>query len=671
MIWLASFPRSGNTYFRNILFEVYGISSSTYHHETDYPVDANYADFPVVKTHLLPHQIEPRAPQIPAVYLVRDGRDATISLAHHRSDLVAPGSDLLENVDLSIRAAGGSFFGGWSENVRQWITRADIVIRYEDLIVDPIGQVERLRSIMDLPEPRRDRLPTFGQLKRGEAEYGAKQKVTGASDEIQHYASKNFRKGRSGTWKEELPEQQQLAFWHHHGEMMELLGYMPSGELDRSATDAYPHLTTKFGRDTQISIQPTRILIEGSKLADPYRDGVQRYSVELMRAIHWSVQWTSPDILIDVAVEGQIVPLRNALEAFDSRPDGAGKPLMFRIRHTAKQVLRQTLGDAQFDRIWGWLKRTISRRFLNRVKSDGSGGKPTSYDLVHVLLPQNAPLISEVDGPRVCTIHDVTDRTHPHFHTAVNRNAAHLGMQQLRDAVGTSYIAISESTKRDLLQEYPYIDESRIRLISESIDRHHFSPTYHAERKQWIRRMLGVGEAPFLLTLSTLEPRKNLLNVLRAFEDLKRTGHYPDLKLVCAGNRGWMNRSEYKSLLRIPDVVFPGFIDEEWLPDAYSEAVGLCYVSHYEGFGLPILEALACGTPVLCGKNSSQPEVAGAVGVYADAEDIDAIAEGMKELLEAGEHPEIMRTCMHQSWNFSWYRVARETLQYYLDIAKS
>lgn len=671
MIWLASFPRSGNTYFRNILFEVYGISSSTYHHETDYPVDANYCDFPVVKTHLLPHQLEPADPKIPAVYLVRDGRDATISLAHHRSDLVAPGSDLMENVDLSIRAAGGSFFGGWSENVRQWITRADIVIRYEDLLIDPIGQVERLRSIMDLPEPRRDRLPTFGQLKSGEAEYGAKQKVTGATEEIEHYASKNFRKGRSGSWKEELPEEQQLMFWHHHGEMMELLGYLPSGELDRSATDLYPHLTTKFGRDAQGSIQPIRILIEGSKLADPYRDGVQRYSVELMRALHGAAQWTSPKIAIEVAVEGQVLSLQDALDAFDSRPDGVGKTWMFRLKHAAKIGLQRILGDAQFDRVWGWLKRTFARSSWNRAMSDTAGTTPIPYDAVHVLLPQNAPLISEIEGPRICTIHDVTDRTHPQFHTAVNRNAAQTGMQLLRDAVGTSYIAISESTKRDLLREYPYIEEHHVRLISESIDRHHFSPTYHEERKQWIRQKLGVGEASYLLTLSTLEPRKNLLNVLRAFENLKRSGNYPDLKLVCAGNRGWMNRSEYKSLLRIPDVVFPGFIDEEWLPDAYSEAVGLCYVSHYEGFGLPILEALACGTPVLCGENSSQPEVAGLMGVYANATDIDSIAQGMEDLLKASQNPEVSRACMHQSWKFSWHHVARETLQYYLDVARS
>jgi glycosyltransferase involved in cell wall biosynthesis len=102
------------------------------------------------------------------------------------------------------------------------------------------------------------------------------------------------------------------------------------------------------------------------------------------------------------------------------------------------------------------------------------------------------------------------------------------------------------------------------------------------------------------------------------------------------------------------------------LPDAYSNALGVCYVSLYEGFGLPILEALSCGTPVLCGDNSSQTEVGGEVALYADATDVQSISRGMRELYELGNNPETRYRAMKQSWSFSWQRVAYETLQTYL-----
>ena len=105
MIWLASFPRSGNTFTRNILNDVYEQSSSEFHLQTEYGVEENYEQFPVVKTHLLPDQVIPNNPNIPIVYLVRDGRDSTVSMAHHTADIVKPGTDLMQNMIETIVAA--------------------------------------------------------------------------------------------------------------------------------------------------------------------------------------------------------------------------------------------------------------------------------------------------------------------------------------------------------------------------------------------------------------------------------------------------------------------------------------------------------------------------------------------------------------------------------------
>ncbi len=218
MIWLASFPRSGNTFFRIVLHEVYGISSGHLRppegREGDWEKDL---DFPVVKTHVEPHDLYPNDPAIPAVYIVRDGRDAMVSISHHRRDIVVPGSDYLRNMDEAIRAENGSFFGGWSRNADAWVKRASIVIRFEELIEDPIGKAEKLRDILDMPEPRVSNLPSFEDLQSKPMPYGRR-----ADGE---WRQKFFRRGKVGAWKDEMPETMQQLFWELHGETMERLGY--------------------------------------------------------------------------------------------------------------------------------------------------------------------------------------------------------------------------------------------------------------------------------------------------------------------------------------------------------------------------------------------------------------------------------------------------------------
>ncbi len=226
MIWLASFPRSGNTFFRNVLFDVYGIASSEFHMETDKKVLKDFASFPVVKTHLLPHQLPKDLQSMKSVYIIRDGRDALVSIAHHRKDIIAPGSNYYMNLLEAILARGGSFFGGWSVNVEKWTNKADIVIRYEDLIVDPIGQIERLREIITLPEPRLERLPTFQSLKKGVPQYGSGgEKIKNKEQKIER-AHKFFRRGVVGSYKDEMPIMFQLLFRFKNKRLMKASNYI-------------------------------------------------------------------------------------------------------------------------------------------------------------------------------------------------------------------------------------------------------------------------------------------------------------------------------------------------------------------------------------------------------------------------------------------------------------
>lgn len=259
MIWLASFPRSGNTFFRNVLHEVYGIKSSTYHKDPHRRLDENYNKYQVVKTHLLPHELDYKPGETKSVYIIRDGRDSLVSIAHHRKDIVVPGSDFYNNLIDAILSKNGSFFGGWSENVRQWTEMADIIIRFEDLIKDPVKEIEKLRAIIDLPQPDLEKIPTFKSLKFGKPAYGGGNKRFDSS-----LAQRHFRKGKVGSHKEEMPPELEELFWRKHKLMMEQWGYLKKADREKLIYKEY------------------NVLIEVSKLFTADNDGVKRYLVELL-----------------------------------------------------------------------------------------------------------------------------------------------------------------------------------------------------------------------------------------------------------------------------------------------------------------------------------------------------------------------------------------------------
>ncbi|MFC4634276.1 sulfotransferase domain-containing protein [Dokdonia ponticola] len=223
MIWLSSFPRSGNTFFRNILFEVYGIPSGYYHLGKKKKLDSDFASFAVVKTHLLPHQLPKEYQSVASIYLIRDGRDACVSLAHHRKELKKIKKNYFLTLCEVILGIGGSFSGGWSRHVKEWGNSATIIIKYEDLIKDPIAQVERLRSIMHLPEPQTEKLPTFQSQKKGLSQYGNGD-TTNASIKKDE-ANKFYRRGIVGSYKDEMPILLQALFWLKHSKQMKAYEY--------------------------------------------------------------------------------------------------------------------------------------------------------------------------------------------------------------------------------------------------------------------------------------------------------------------------------------------------------------------------------------------------------------------------------------------------------------
>lgn len=709
MIWLASFPRSGNTFFRNILYEVYGLESSTFHQDPYYFLDPRYAEFPVVKTHLLPAQLVPSDPSIRSVYIIRDGRDTMVSLAHHRKDIIAPGSDFYENLKAAIIAEKGSFFGGWSRNVAEWIKHADIVIRYEDLLTDPIGCAERLRTIMDLPEPDASKLPAFEQLKHGVAEYGSGKGRGLDQQQMLDLSQKNFRKGKAGTWKEEMPEELADLFWSYHGDMMLHLGYGREGGVIPLNPDLDHEVIHKLGQPAPVTHKKYKVLIEAEKMFRPDNDGVKRYQAELLRQFaiidaNPQAKWSfdlyahgkimsldscshliSQDFILPQAQDNTMTTTRENKSLFQRFeyamlnliPDRFVHYLNrnnIRFLHKSYDGMKK-LFFGSVNAVIGFFRNLMallaSRIYLlrdfRRLKM--LTAQFDQYDLIHLPLQQHFQPFRLTKTPVVVTVHDFTHRFFPEHHTTVNIHNAEAGLAFIQHK-NAHVLAVSGSTLNDARKEIK-LNEDELHCVYEAIDRQKFSFRVNRDDTRKVKIKYGIpADMPYLLSLSTIEPRKNLGKTIQAFMKLA-TGHPGlHLNLVIAGKKGWMTQNLFtQNKLFTERVHFTGFVDDSDLAAMYSEALALTYMSYYEGFGLPPLEAMSCGTPVVYSNRSSLPEIIGEAGLAADPDDVDGIMECFEKLyLNPGLREELGRKALKRSLQFSWRNTAIETLDVYHKI---
>lgn len=180
-----------------------------------------------------------------------------------------------------------------------------------------------------------------------------------------------------------------------------------------------------------------------------------------------------------------------------------------------------------------------------------------------------------------------------------------------------------------------------------------------------MRRTYRIPEGDYLLSLSTLEPRKNLARLLAAWAQLKEDRNVAEnFSLVLAGEAGEHRIFRGTGLATIPPGVhFTGRVDDEALPALYSGATAFAYPSIYEGFGLPPLEAMACGTPVLCGNRASLPEVIGDAGLLVDPYDVEAMTEGLRSLLlDDALRDRFRHEGFERASAYSWETCASKTL---------
>jgi len=271
--------------------------------------------------------------------------------------------------------------------------------------------------------------------------------------------------------------------------------------------------------------------------------------------------------------------------------------------------------------------------------------------------------------PRRCvvTVHDLGYHYHPEAHT-LSQNLYLRWSTRFNAHSATRVLADSQATRQDLIALYQ-VPAAKIQVVYPGRDET-LAPVTDAARLAAVRGRYGVTER-YLLYVGTLHPRKNLVRLIRSFARLLGSGvqlaGLDTLQLVLAGQKGWLYDeivAEVRRLHLAERVVLTGFVPDSDLPALLSGAQAFLFPSLYEGFGFPVLEAMACGTPVVCSNRSSLPEVAGEAALQVDPLDTEALAAAIERLLvDEGLRQELARRGLAQIERFSWRRCAAEVLE--------
>jgi len=264
----------------------------------------------------------------------------------------------------------------------------------------------------------------------------------------------------------------------------------------------------------------------------------------------------------------------------------------------------------------------------------------------------------------VVTIHDLAFKFFPdHFPKKDLRRLNFFTDYAINNA--NKIIAISNSTKNDILKLYPRIKEKKIKVIYHGYDKTLFNENISSDKIKEINTKYKIPDTRYMIYVGAIQPRKNLATLIDAFEKLKESREYADLNLIIAGDLGWLYEDIILRIKNSKNIVVTGKFETEDLPAMLAGAEVCVYPSLYEGFGIPLIEAMACGTPVAAADNSSLAEIVGESGRLFETGNSQELAKALLDLLEDDKlRNDFKKRGLERVKSFGWEKCAGETLDW-------
>jgi glycosyltransferase involved in cell wall biosynthesis len=268
---------------------------------------------------------------------------------------------------------------------------------------------------------------------------------------------------------------------------------------------------------------------------------------------------------------------------------------------------------------------------------------------------------------KLITVHDLIPIIYPELFQFNEQNTIQTAISTLTRE--SWVLCVSQATKDDLCNYSKNVDSSKI-YVTHLAASELFYPCYNSQEIELTRCKYNIPNGSYILSLSTLEPRKNIDHTIRCFMNLIQQENIQDLYLVLVGTKGWNYDKIFAQISSNPAlkdrIIVTGYVADEDLAALYSGALAFVYPSLYEGFGLPPLEAMQCGAPVITSNTSSLPEVVGDAGIMLDPKDADGLCHSMLELYNQPFLRESMScNSLKQAKNFSWEKCTQQTIQAY------
>ena len=319
-------------------------------------------------------------------------------------------------------------------------------------------------------------------------------------------------------------------------------------------------------------------------------------------------------------------------------------------------------------------QKVVKRLFyqINTSKSHYQADKLTAASLYHSpYFPIPTQIQADKQLKKIITIHDLIPIKYPQYFEYKTDNVVH---QIIKSIKPDNYaICVSEATKNDLI-EITKLDESQIFVAPLAASDTLFYPVLEQDIIGYTLQKYDIpSNQPYFLSISTLEPRKNIDTIIKSFSELVLQEKIQDLNLVLVGTKGWDFDKIFEIIAVSPQIknriIFTGYVPDEDLAALYSGALCFVYMSLCEGFGLPPLEAMQCGTPVICSDTTSLPEVMGDAGILVNPTDWVAISQAMLNVYQ--NQPlriELNQKSLQRASHFSWQKFADETWNVYQKI---